>query len=114
MTKTQITLAKELSVTDTVRQAIKDSPMYTPMTDKNNNQETQSVEETIENIEEFIAAVKVANNYVRLSPSLAGQDLLVADSIKISGKNITIDGSDARGAVFKPADNYPDNHPMLI
>jgi len=68
----------------------------------------------VKNIAEFVAAVAVSNNYIRLASSLSGQDLLVSGSINITGENITIDGSDAPGAVFRPAANYPNNQPMMI
>ena len=58
------------------------------------------------NVEEFIKAVSKPDNYVRLAPSLAGQTLYISETIDIDVENITIDGSDAPGAVFKPSSSF--------
>lgn len=72
-----------------------------------------SNEITVGNIEEFIAAVSQPDNYIRLAPSLAGQTLYVSDTIYIDAENITIDGSDAPGAVFTPSSSFQSNQVMM-
>ena len=73
-----------------------------------------SNEVVVSNIEEFISAVSLPNNYVLLAPSLAGQTLFISDTIYIDAENITIDGSDAPGAVFKPSASFQSNRVMMF
>ena len=72
-----------------------------------------SNEIVVSNIEEFIAAVSQPDNYVLLAPSLAGQTLYISDTININVANITIDGSDAPGAVFKPSESFQSSRVMM-
>jgi len=72
-----------------------------------------SNEVVVSNISEFTAAVSKSDNYVRLASSLSGKTLLIPDTIYISGRNITIDGSDAPGAVFKPASDFKSSRVMM-
>jgi hypothetical protein len=67
----------------------------------------------VNNIKEFISAVSKSNSYVVLSPSLAGKTLWVDNTIYINGENITIDGSDAPGAIFKPSKSFGSNKVMM-
>ena len=72
-----------------------------------------SNEVVVSNIEEFIEAVSKPNNYVLLAPSLAGQTLYISDTVEIVAENITIDGSDAPGAVFTPSSSFKSGRVMM-
>ncbi len=67
----------------------------------------------VRSIEEFVAAVSQSDSYVRLDPSLTGKTLYISDTIDIDAANITIDGSDAPGAIFKPSESFQGGGVMM-